>query len=124
MNETALKRLEDPVLKDIVANKKATPSRSNTNNYIYLAESRLRFEIWSKAIEALNNAREEDEKGFRTSYIESLRAVAQCGLDKFQPAKKILDTMTPEERVKLLGEYPVLEKMARDSKYHDLFSGH
>jgi plasmid stability protein len=121
----ALKRLEDPVAKDILANSKASPSRSNTNNFINLAEFRLRFEAWSKAMDALKKAKEEDDRGFRTSYIENLKAVAYCGLDKFEPARKILvETVSPEERMKLLSEYPILEKMARDSKYHDLFTGH
>jgi HEAT repeat protein len=121
-SEIALKNLEDPVLKDIVANTKATPSRSNLNNYIELAEFRLRFEAWSKAIEALKKATTEDEKGFRTSFIEKLRAVAYCGTEKIEQALKILNNVTPEERVTLLNDYPVLEKLARDPKYHDLFT--
>ena len=121
VNEAALKRLEDPVLKDIALNSKQTPSRSNASNYVNLAEYRLRFEQWSSAIEALNKAKLEDDKGFRAKNIESLRAVALCGQDKLPAAKKILDTLTPEERANLLNTYPVLEKLQQ--KYRDLFPG-
>jgi HEAT repeat protein len=120
-NAEALKRLEDPILKDVDANRRSNPARSNLTNYILLAESRLQFETWSKAIDALKKAREEDDKQFRTREIESLTAIALSGLDKFDQARKILEKFTVEERVKLLGDYPVLEKMARDPKYRDLF---
>lgn len=119
LNEAALKRLEDPVLKEIQANTKA--NRPNTNSYINLAENRLRFEAWSKAIEALNKAHDDDEKNFQGRAIDKLRAVALCGQDKLPAATKILEKLTPEERANLLSTYPVLEKMARDPKYHDLF---
>jgi HEAT repeat protein len=121
LNDAALKRLEEPVLKDIAANSKATPSRPNTSNYINLAEYRLRFESWSKAIEALNKAHDDDEKGFHAREIDKLRAVALCGQDKLPAAKKILETLTAEERAGLFSSYPVLEKLLQ--KYRDLFPG-
>ena len=107
--------------KDIDANRRSNPARSNLTNFIQLAESRLQFEAWTKAIEALKKAREEDDKQFRATWIESLTAVALCGSDKFDQARKILEKLSVEERVKLLASYPVLEKMARDPKYRDLF---
>src|SRR5262249_41953711 len=97
-NAEALKKLEEPFLKDIDANRRSSPARSNLTNFITLAESRLQFEAWTKAIEALNKAKDEDDKQFRASWIESLRAVALCGLDKFDQARKILDKLSPEER--------------------------
>jgi len=120
-NAEALKRLEEPMQKDIDANRRSNPARSNLTNFIQLAESRLQFEAWTKAIEALKKAREEDDKQFRATWIESLTAVALCGSDKFDQSRKILEKLSVEERVKLLASYPVLEKMARDPKYRDLF---
>jgi hypothetical protein len=120
-NADALKKLEEPILKDVDANRRSNPARSNLNNYVQLAESRLQFESWTKAIDALKKAREEDDKQFRATYIEELTSVALCGLDKFDQSRKILEKLSPEERVKLLGLYPVLEKMAKDPKYRDLF---
>ena len=120
-NAEALKRLEEPMQKDIDANRRSNPARSNLTNFIQLAESRLQFEAWTKAIEALKKAREEDDKQLRATWIESLTAVALCGSDKFDQARKILEKLSVEERVKLLASYPVLEKMARDPKYRDLF---
>jgi HEAT repeat protein len=121
-NAEALKKLEEPMTKDIDANRRSSPPRSNLTNYVSLAEWRLRFEAWTKSIEALNKAKDEDDKQFRASWIESLRAVALCGLDKLDQAKKILEKLSIEERLQLLNSYPVLEKMAKDPKYRELFN--
>jgi hypothetical protein len=119
-NEDALKSLEDPLLQTIAENRKA--GRSNTDRFVRLAEYRLRFEAWSKAYDACKDAHAEDSKNLRTSYIESLRAVALCGQGKSSSAvEKILLGMSMEERGELLANFPVLKKMADDPKYRDLF---
>lgn len=120
-NEAALKHLEEPVQKNIIANSKTTPSRSNASNFLSLADYRCRFEAWSKALEPLNKAEQEDDKNFYKREIAKYRAVAYCGLEKFSQAKKCLDDLTAEERATLLSTYPVLEKMAREPKFRDLF---
>jgi hypothetical protein len=120
-NDEALKSLEQKVQENIKANKQSGREK-NPDLLIELAENRLRFEQWGKAFEALNKAQSEDDKGLRAQMIEPLCAVALCGDQKLEKAKKILLTMSMDDRVELLGRYPVLEKMAKDPKYRDLFA--
>jgi hypothetical protein len=106
-NDEALKSLEEDILKEIRSGKGGS---SNTAElWITLAEDRLQFEQWAKAIEALKRAQTEDQP------------VALCGQGKHPSAEQILRTMAAEDRGALLEKYPVLERMAKDAKYRDLF---
>ncbi len=117
--EEALKTLEDAIDDAIAINKRI--GQPNTSRYLELAEDRLQFSAWSRAIDALNRARDEDKKGLRTSDIEGLRAVAHCGQGKFTAAEKILQTLNFDQRLDLLQRFKVLEKMAKDSRFKGLF---
>ena len=122
-NEEALKSLEEGVQDNIKANVKSGRP-NNPELFLELAADRLQFEQWSKALQALDKAQQEDDKGFRTSQIEPMRAAAYCGDGKLEKSKKILLGMSMDDRIDLLGRYPVLEKMAKDPKYRDLFAQH
>jgi len=120
-NSEALKSLEDQIGATIRANDRSGRGGNNADAYLSLAEYRVQFEQWDKAVEALKKAQSEDEKGLRAQSIEPLRAVALCGMDKYAAAEKILRTLTADECADLLKRHPVLERMLKDAKYRDLF---
>lgn len=117
--DDALKSLEDELEQAIAANKRM--NQSNVARYIDLAKARLRFEAWNKAVSALDKAKDEDTRRNRTDDIEQLRAVGFCGQAKYSAAEKLLQEIDPKLRLELLQEYPVLQKMAREPRYKELF---
>jgi tetratricopeptide (TPR) repeat protein len=119
-NEEALKSLEEQVLDAIKANEREG-RRNNADLWIELAEYRVLFRQWAKAIDAVNSAQRDDDKKLRTASIETLRAAAHCGRGRFEEAAKYLRTLTAEERADVLARYPVFEAMARDPRYQSLF---
>ena len=118
-NEEALRSLEDEVETAIATNKKM--KQSNVGRYIELARYRLRFEAWGKALSALDKATDEDTRRNRIDEIKELRAVALYGQGKPTGAEAILHEVPIERRLALLQEYPVLQKMAREARFKDLF---
>lgn len=118
-NEETLRGYEDNLDKLIAENRKR--SYPNTGLYIELAEHRLQFLAWPKALDALKRAADEDKRENRTSDIEGLRAVAYCGMGKYTNAERILRTLHPDLRRDLFVRYRILDKMAERSDYRDLF---
>ena len=118
-NVEALKSLEDSALDQIRAGERG--GRSTADLQIELAETRIQFEQWQGALDALKKADNEDQRGLRGQSIDPLRAVAYCGLGKLPQAARILRDMTADERAQLQAKYPVLEKLQKDSNYRDLF---
>jgi len=118
-NEEALRSLEDEVEEAIATNRKMRSS--NLARYIEQAKNRLRFEAWSKALSALDKAADEDSRKNRSDEIKELRAVALYGHGKPTSAEDILHEISIERRLALLQEYPVLQKMAREPRFKDLF---
>jgi 3-deoxy-D-manno-octulosonate 8-phosphate phosphatase KdsC-like HAD superfamily phosphatase len=118
-NEEALKSLEDEVEEAIANNKKMRSS--NLGRYIELAKDRLRFEAWGKAVSALDKASDEDTRKNRIDEIKELRAVALYGQGKPTGAEALFHEMAIERRLALLQEYPILQKMAREPRFKDLF---
>lgn len=118
--EEALKSFEDEINDALAVNKRL--GQPNTSRYLELAEDRLQFGAWSKAIDALNRAKDEDSRRLRSGDIEELRAVALCGQGKFPAAERILQTVHPDQRQALLQRFKVLEKMAKHKDYKELFA--
>jgi hypothetical protein len=118
-NDEALKSLEDEIDAAIAMNRRV--DQPNTMRYLELAGDRLHFESWGRALDALKKAKEEDSRKLRTSDIDELKAVALCGQQKYSQSKALLQEIHPDRRFELLQTYPVLQKMAKDPNYKDLF---
>lgn len=118
-NDEALKSLEDEIDAAIAMNRRV--DQPNTMRYLELAQDRLHFESWGRALDALKKAKEEDSRKLRTTDIDELKAVALCGQGKYSQAKQLLQEIHPDRRAELLATYPVLQKMAKDPNYKELF---
>jgi HEAT repeat protein len=119
-NDEARKAWEVPLLKEIAETKKA--NRSTIDKQIELATVRLHYEDWKGARQALERAKDEDDKKWKETLIQELTYVAWVGDGgkKLGEAEKFLrEHVSLDERATLLRDYPCLEKLQQ--KYPDLF---